>query len=60
MAQPAQSPRRCASLYSDHSSLMTKNYDILLDETKIGTTELEKADALMGIVFGKIKLYDIL
>jgi len=39
---------------------MTKNYDILLDETKIGTTELEKADALMGIVFGKIKLYDIL
>ncbi len=35
---------------------MTKIYDILLDNKKIGTTELEKADAPMGVVFGKINL----
>ena len=35
---------------------MTKVYDILLDNKKIGTTELEKADAPMGIVFGRINL----
>ncbi len=31
-----------------------KRYDILLDNKKIGTTELEKADAPMGVVFGII------
>ncbi len=34
-------------------------YSILLDNTKIGTTELEKADVPMGVVFGQIKLLDI-
>jgi hypothetical protein len=29
-------------------------YDVLLDNKKIGTTELEKADAPMGVVFGKL------
>ncbi len=33
---------------------MNKTYDIFLDENKIGTTELEKADAPMGVVFGKV------
>ena len=36
-----------------------KLYDILLDNKKIGTTELEKADAPMGVVFGKIKFINI-
>lgn len=39
--------------------MTTKRYDIFLDEKVIGTTELEKADAPMGVVFGNIKLYDI-
>ena len=39
---------------------MNKTYDIFLDENKIGTTELEKADAPMGIAFGQIKLMDII
>ncbi len=33
---------------------MNKTYDIFLDENKIATTELEKADAPMGVVFGKV------
>jgi hypothetical protein len=36
-----------------------KLYDILLDNEKIGTTELEKADAPMGVVFGRINFVDI-
>lgn len=36
-------------------SMTTKLYDVLLDSDKIGVTELEKADALMGVVFGQIK-----
>lgn len=36
-----------------------KTYNILLDDKIIGTTELEKADAPMGVVFGDIKLNDI-
>jgi hypothetical protein len=36
-----------------------KLYNILIDKTKIGTTELEKADAPMGLVFGKINFVDI-
>lgn len=39
---------------------MIKTYDILLDENKIGTTELEKADAPMGVVYGQIKFLDII
>ncbi|WP_159638812.1 hypothetical protein [Sphingobacterium composti Ten et al. 2007 non Yoo et al. 2007] len=39
--------------------MTTKRYDIFLDDKVIGTTELEKADAPMGVVFGNIKLYDI-
>ena len=39
--------------------MITKRYDIFLDDKVIGTTELEKADAPMGVVFGNIKLYDI-
>lgn len=36
-----------------------KIYDIFLDNIKIGTTELEKADAPMGVVFGKINFIEI-
>jgi len=39
---------------------MNKTYDIFLDENKIGTTELEKADAPMGVALGQIKLMDII
>ncbi|MBB5621050.1 hypothetical protein HDE69_002103 [Pedobacter cryoconitis] len=35
-----------------------KYYDILLDNIKIGTTRLEKADVPMGVVFGEIRLAD--
>ncbi|NTD99840.1 hypothetical protein G6M26_31220 [Agrobacterium tumefaciens] len=39
---------------------MNKNtYDIFLDDIKIGTTELENADAPMGVVFGSVKLFEI-
>jgi hypothetical protein len=39
---------------------MTKKiYNILLDDEIIGTTEFEKADAPMGVVFGDIKLHHI-
>lgn len=31
---------------------MSKKYDIFLDCNKIGTTEFEKADVPMGVVFG--------
>ena len=34
---------------------MSKIYTILLDGNEIGETQLEKADAPMGVVFGKIK-----
>ena len=34
------------------------NYSIFLDERKIGITELEKADAPMGVVFGEISFVD--
>ncbi|MFB6342777.1 hypothetical protein ACE1ET_13695 [Saccharicrinis sp. FJH62] len=33
---------------------MNKTYNILLDNIKIGTTQLEKGDAPMGVVFGLI------
>lgn len=36
-----------------------KLYDILLENEKIGTTELEKADSPMGVVFGRINFLDI-
>jgi hypothetical protein len=39
--------------------MTTKRYDIFLDNKIIGTTELEKADAPMGIVFGQIHFTDI-
>ena len=38
---------------------MKNIYNILLDNKKIGTTELEKADAPMGLVFGKINFINI-
>jgi hypothetical protein len=46
-----------------NNHIMNKRFfDILLNKQKIGTTELEKADAPMGVVFGQIifsdKLYD--
>ncbi len=44
----------------DRHFLMNKTYDILLDGNKIGTTELEKADAPMGVVFGKINFINII
>ncbi|MBC6994669.1 hypothetical protein QWY85_07730 [Neolewinella lacunae] len=37
---------------------MQKVYSIFLDSLKIGTTQLEKADASMGVVFGVIKFND--
>jgi hypothetical protein len=33
---------------------MTKTYHIYLDEQLIGTTQLEKADAPMGVAYGKM------
>lgn len=39
---------------------MTKKiYNILLDNNKIGTTELEYADPPMGVVFGKVHFDNI-
>ncbi len=40
--------------------LTKKFYDILLENKKIGTTELENADASMGVVFGKIYFINII
>lgn len=37
---------------------MTVEYDIFLDDVKIGVTKLEKADAPMGVVFGEIIFND--
>lgn len=39
--------------------MTTKRYDIFLDDKIIGTTDLEKADALMGVVFGNITFDNI-
>ena len=36
-----------------------KQYDIFLDNKIIGTTKLEKADASMGVVFGRINFANI-
>ncbi|MEL7121469.1 MAG: hypothetical protein AAFO07_18620, partial [Bacteroidota bacterium] len=38
---------------------MNKTYNVLLDGQKIGTTQLEKADAPMGVAFGLIEFIDI-
>jgi hypothetical protein len=40
--------------------MTTKRYDIFLDDLIIGTTELEKADAPMGVVFGQIQFNNII
>lgn len=40
--------------------MTTKRYDIFLDDKIIGTTELEKADATMGVVFGHIQFNNII
>ncbi|MGV3585671.1 MAG: hypothetical protein ACO1OF_01615 [Adhaeribacter sp.] len=37
---------------------MNKIYNIFLDNLKFGTTRFEKADALMGVVFGLIDFTD--
>jgi len=39
--------------------MTTKRYDIFLDDKIIGATELEKADATMGVVFGSMLLCNI-
>jgi hypothetical protein len=39
--------------------MKSKIYTIILEQNVIGTTELEKADAPMGIVFGKINFINI-
>jgi hypothetical protein len=39
---------------------MSKIYDILLNNSRIGTTELEYADAPMGVVFGRISFLILL
>ena len=38
--------------------VMTIEYDIFLDDVKIGVTKFEKADAPMGVVFGDINFND--
>ncbi|MCT4665418.1 MAG: hypothetical protein N4A45_09325 [Flavobacteriales bacterium] len=38
---------------------MNKTYNILVNELLIGKTELEKADAPMGVVYGFIEFYEI-
>jgi hypothetical protein len=38
---------------------MSKVYDILLDNIKIGVTALENADVSMGVVFGRINFIEI-
>jgi hypothetical protein len=40
--------------------MTTKRYNIFLDDKIIGTTELEKADAPMGVVFGQIHFTKII
>lgn len=40
--------------------MTTIRYDIFLDDLIIGTTELEKADAPMGVVFGQIQFNNII
>jgi hypothetical protein len=40
--------------------MIIKQYDIFLDDKIIGTTELEKADAPMGVVFGNISFENII
>jgi hypothetical protein len=39
--------------------MTNKLYDIFLDNKKIASTELEKADAPMGVVFGQINFISI-
>jgi hypothetical protein len=39
--------------------MTTKRYNIFLDDKIIGTTELEKADAPMGVVFGNVTFDNI-
>lgn len=34
--------------------MTNKQYQVVLDNKKIGITELEKADASMGVVFGRL------
>ena len=38
--------------------MTTKRFDIFLDDILIGTTEFDKADATMGVVFGPIHFAD--
>lgn len=40
--------------------MTTQQYDIFLDDKIIGTTELEKADAPMGVVFGNVTFNNII
>lgn len=40
--------------------MTTKQYDIFLDDKLIGTTEFEKADAPMGVVFGNVTFDNII
>ncbi len=41
------------------ATVVTAHYNILLDNIKIGTTELENADVSMGVVFGRINFIEI-
>jgi hypothetical protein len=60
-SQPRQAAERCASVSSDRKpkKMKMKIYTITLEQNAIGTTELEKADAPMGVVFGKINFIKI-
>lgn len=39
--------------------MATKQYQVILDNKRIGITELEKGDAPMGVVFGKLMFDDV-
>ena len=45
--------------FTETPTMTKKLYNILLDNNIIGTTELEKSDAPMGVVFGKINFINI-
>lgn len=53
------SPKIFAVLYRNAILMTTKRYNIFLDDKIIGTTELEKADTPMGVVFGNVQFDNI-
>ena len=54
LCSPSNMPPSVMRHFDETLSMTTKHYNILLGDHRIGTTELEKADAPMGVVFGKV------